>query len=168
MKRASVWLFLAALIVVIGATLAVTRPFAVAGQVYSVTEIQDGLRYHPQQWGGRVVLIRGHLTGGGATQCALPVASSSCAIRWVTIAASAGNSAGSQSLSFQIPGGVQAPAANSAVSALSRLPFVGPSLLNWVGDMSIRVLLAHPNACAVTATNPLCFDGVVLPARQGR
>jgi hypothetical protein len=54
---ASVVLLVIALILVIGFAI----PRSLVGPIYSVEQVEEGLRSHPTAWSGRVVLIRGVL-----------------------------------------------------------------------------------------------------------
>jgi len=149
------------LVVALAATLA--GRVAPSTRVYTVGEVQAGLRLRQGAWAGRTVTVRGWISGGGGMNCAAPV-ETSCRVRWVRLASDATPNGLAPEVDVTLPRGVRAESLYSAGfgALLARLPLVGPGLFRWSGSKTVRVrLLATSPTCAGTLAP--CAGGALVP-----
>lgn len=135
----------------------------IIGKVYSVSDIQEGLRANPQRWNGRTVLVRG-----------VTVGVSENSVQWGAIVDR--KAMGKPLLPINAPGNtpqlviiVVPRTADNPLRSLSRLPFVGPLLRRAMlgsrlqpGEAiyQLRLLPPHPH-CALPPKAAPCPDGVL-------
>ncbi len=139
--------------------------------VYSVDEVQAGLRQQPHAWVGRTVLVRGWSNSSSGAGCAPFRPNSransfslfkSCKKSWLLLTPTFPFSGPATFLVLLPQSGPDLTAINPGVDlgmGLRMLPVVGPTLFRWSGSRTFRVRL--------TADVPSCDNmppcGVLVP-----
>ncbi len=135
---------------------------APATHVYTVDQVQAGLRRYPTAWVGKTVAVRGWISSGGGMNCTQAM-DSTCAAHWVRLDATAGfnpRTSGSAAFDVMLPHGMQPDRLYSRgwAALLSFLPGVGSNLT----ATTLRVRLTVPPPPCTSATGP-CTSGVFVP-----
>ncbi len=139
--------------------------------IYSVGQVQAGLRQQPRAWVGRTVLVRGWSNSSSGAGCAPFGPNSpatflsvfkSCKKSWLLLSPTFPFSDPATFLVFLPPWGPDLTDINSSENLgmdLRMLPVVGPTLFRWGGSRVLRVRL--------TMDMPSCDNmppcGVLVP-----
>lgn len=133
-----------------------------APRVYSVVVVQAGLQRHPHVWGGRIVRVRGWITGSGGTSCI--AMTGDCVGTWIRLMPTTEKSKGSAELDVVLPMdmSVSSLSPHPSASILWRLPIVGRLLLAQNMSSTLRVRLMMTASTCVHTPGP-CATGLLVP-----
>ena len=150
MKRVAIALLGLLLLALLAA--AILGFFAPTARVYTVDEVQAGMRQDPRAWVGHTILVRGWSNSSGGRGCApfrpgsrqMPSLFASCAMAWLMLTPTFPSSSPTP---FPVllprtgPDPTRLDLPLSAGMGLHTLPVVGPTLFRWSGSRTLRVRL---------------------------